>query len=132
MKNFPFFVMTVGRRKIAIANIKLLPGVGNIQVNGNIVVISFMSHHNILFVVQLSFIMSEHLNFNVQVNAIRGGLKSQGVSIQLSFSRALIINQPKNQNIFRIKNFLTRDPREKERRKYGLKKARKAPQFSKR
>lgn len=132
MKNFPFFVMTVGRRKIAIANIKLLPGAGNIQVNGNTASKFFIGHHDILSVVQLPFIVSEHLNFDAQANVIGGGLKGQAVSIQLSLSRALVINQPKNQNIFRIKGFLTRDSREKERRKYGLKKARKAPQFSKR
>jgi small subunit ribosomal protein S9 len=78
------------------------------------------------------FRVSFNLNFDVRVKIHGGGLKSQAEALQLALSRALVIVQPRSQNLFREYQFLTRDPREKERRKYGLKKARKAPQFSKR
>lgn len=132
MTNFPFFVKTVGRRKLAMANLALLPGSGYIQVNGGPAARFFVSHQDRLAVVQLPFVVAAHLNFDAEVNVLGGGLKGQAVSLQLALFRALASNQPKNRNMFRKKGFLTRDSRRKERRKYGLKKARKAPQFSKR
>lgn len=132
MKNLPCFVITVGRRKIALANLKLLPGSGNIKINGGTPATSSTGHQNLSSVEQLPFILSEHLHFDVKANVLGGGLSGQIASVQLALFRSLIITQPKNRSAFRKKGFLTRDSREKERRKYGLKKARKSPQFSKR
>lgn len=78
------------------------------------------------------FIISTHIDFDAKVKVRGGGLPKQSEAVQLSLARALLTAQPKNQRVFRENYLLTRDSREKERRKYGLKKARKAPQFSKR
>lgn len=132
MTDFPFFAKTVGRRKIAVANLELIPGSGKIQVNGRTAETFFSNYPNRIYLVYQPFRVSFNLNFDVRVKIHGGGLKSQAEALQLALSRALVIVQPRSQNLFREYQFLTRDPREKERRKYGLKKARKAPQFSKR
>jgi small subunit ribosomal protein S9 len=132
MKNFMFFVKTVGRRKMSIANLELIPGSGQIQVNGLSAENFFISSLNRLSVIQRPFIVFTNFTFDAKVKVQGGGLQSQSKALQLSLSRALVAVQPENQSIFRESLFLTRDSRRKERRKYGLKKARKAPQFSKR
>jgi small subunit ribosomal protein S9 len=71
-------------------------------------------------------------DYDVLVSVVGGGLTGQADSIRLGVARALIQLDPENRKPLKVEGYLTRDPRAKERRKYGLKKARKAPQFSKR
>lgn len=132
MTNLPFFAKTVGRRKTAIANLELIPGSGQIQVNGRLVEDVFAGSPRRLRLVQKPFRISSQLNFNAKVKTQGGGCRGQAESVKLALARALVIAQPQTQTLFRENHLLTRDPREKERRKYGLKKARKSPQFSKR
>lgn len=127
-----FFAKTVGRRKKAVVNLELLPGSGKIQINGRIAEDFFSGQPKRLLVVQKPFFVSTYLQFNVKVKVKGSGLQSQAEAMKLALARALIIVEPKIRNIFRDHSLLTRDYRKKERRKYGLKKARKAPQFSKR
>lgn len=132
MKNKIFFAKVVGRRKKAVANLELIPGSGKIQINGRIAEQFFSGNPKRLLVIQKPFFISTYLKFNVKVKVKGGGLQSQADSIKLALARALVKAEPKIRSIFRESYLLTRDYRKKERRKYGLKKARKAPQFSKR
>jgi small subunit ribosomal protein S9 len=127
-----FFAKVVGRRKTAVANLELMPGNGKIQINEQLAKQFFFGYRKRLFVTQKPFFISTSLNFNAKVKVIGGGIQSQAKSIQLALTRALVLVEPKTRVLFRKYGLLTRDCRRKERRKYGLKKARKAPQFSKR
>ena len=132
MKDNIFFTKTVGRRKTAVANIKLVPGSGKIQVNNQKAKKFFVSYPDRFLVIEKPCFNSSHVNFDVKRKVQGGGLKTQAEAMQLALARALVISFPKNRGVFRKNHLLTRDSREKERRKYGLKKARKSPQFSKR
>nr|BBI28659.1 fusion protein of alpha subunit of RNA polymerase and ribosomal protein S9 [Dinophyceae sp. MRD-151] len=132
MKDNLFFTKTVGRRKAAIANIKLVPGSGKIQVNNQKAKKFFVSYPDRFLVVEKPCSNFSHVNFDIKSKVQGGGLKKQVEAMQLALARALVVSFPRNRRIFRKNHLLTRDSREKERRKYGLKKARKAPQFSKR
>jgi small subunit ribosomal protein S9 len=122
-----------GRRKSSIATVELTPGNGQFMIN-NISGIQYMQQKE-----ELIFIMQEALTFlelkkkfNVNVYVKGGGLVSQANAIKLGIARALCAVTLEYRSPLKLKGFLTRDPRCKERKKYGLKKARKAPQFSKR
>lgn len=132
MEDNPFFTKTVGRRKTAIANIKLVPGSGKIQVNNQKAKKFFVSYPDRFLIIEKPCFNSSHVNFDVKSKVQGGGLKKQVEAMQLALARALVVSFPRNRRIFRKNHLLTRDSREKERRKYGLKKARKSPQFSKR
>jgi small subunit ribosomal protein S9 len=132
MKTLNFFIDAVGRRKIAVVNLRLIPGSGKIQINGRPAEEFFAGHLDRLDIVQKPFRLLNQLSFDAKATARGGGLQGQAYAIQLALARALLRAQPANQKLFRDANFLNRDSRVKERRKYGLKKARKAPQFSKR
>jgi small subunit ribosomal protein S9 len=127
-----FFAKVVGRRKTSVANLELLPGDGKIQINEQLAKQFFFGYRKRLLVSQKPFFISTNLNFNAKVKVIGGGVQSQAKSIQLALTRALVLVEPKTRVLFRKHGILTRDYRTKERRKYGFKKARKAPQFSKR
>jgi small subunit ribosomal protein S9 len=131
MENLTFFTKTVGRRKAAIANIKLLPGCGRIRINGSIGKDMYIYPDRLLVVTKPCAFLP-HIHFDIKSKSKGGGLRRQIESLQLALARGLVFAYRKNRRIFRKKHFLTRDSREKERRKYGLKKARKSPQFSKR
>lgn len=132
MTNNLFFAKAVGRRKKAVANLELIPGSGKIQINGCIAEYFFSGYPKRLLVIQKPFFISTYLKFNVKAKVKGSGIQSQAEAIKLALARALVIVEPKIRSIFRENYILTRDYRKKERRKYGLKKARKAPQFSKR
>ena len=132
MKNTTFFANTVGRRKTAGANLDLTPGSGQIKINGQTSENFFVGQPNRLLIVQAPVYVYANLSFDALFKTKGGGLLGQAQAIQLALARALVIIQPRNRDIFRKYLFLTRDSRKKERRKYGLKKSRKAPQFSKR
>ena len=128
-----------GRRKSAVAKVKLVPGKGNITINGKDVHEYFPSG---LFVMDLSqplVLTNTNDKFDCIVNVFGGGYSGQAGATRLGITRALLeydVTTPEAEESFRkiLKSagFVTRDPREKERKKPGLKKARRAPQFSKR
>ena len=133
------FYYGTGRRKSAVAKVKLVPGKGNITINGKDVHEYFPSE---LFVMDLSqplVLTNTNDKFDCIVNVYGGGYSGQAGAIRLGITRALLeydVTTPEAEESFRkiLKSagFVTRDPREKERKKPGLKKARRAPQFSKR
>ena len=132
MDNPSFFVKSIGRRKTAMADLTLVPGAGFILVNGTVMDEFFASHPGRILLVQRPFRVLTHLIFNAERKIRGGGLPSQAKSLQLALSRTLLVARPTIRLLFRENYFLTCDSRQKERRKYGLKKARKASQFSKR
>ena len=129
-KNKP--ILASGRRKSAIAQVKLIPGIGNITINGKTAEEYLQKDALSLRVIEepLKTVFHEKCDLIVKVQG--GGLKGQAKAIQLGVARALNTYQASYRTDLKDKGFLTRDARVKERRKYGLKKARKAPQFSKR
>lgn len=133
------FYYGTGRRKSAVAKVKLVPGKGNITINDKDVHEYFPSE---LFVMDLSqplVLTNTNDKFDCIVNVFGGGYSGQAGATRLGITRALLeydVTTPEAEESFRkiLKSagFVTRDPREKERKKPGLKKARRAPQFSKR
>ncbi len=122
-----------GRRKSAIARVRLVPGSGQLVVNGRPGRDYFNQNVGYLTTAKspLETLGLEN-DYDILVNAHGGGLTGQADSIRLGVARALCELDPENRHPLKIEGYLTRDPRAKERKKYGLKKARKAPQFSKR
>jgi small subunit ribosomal protein S9 len=120
-----------GRRKESIARVILVPGSGKVVVNGKPLEEYFVSGFMQL-VVNQPFSTSETKNFDAIVNVSGGGLTGQAGAIRHGISRALVKENAQVKGELKKQGFLKRDPRMKERKKYGLKKARKAPQFSKR
>jgi large subunit ribosomal protein L7/L12 len=132
MENDQFFAKATGRRKSSVANVEVTHGSGSLQINRRQVERKFAGHVDHLRAVKRPLCVSTHVNFDATAKLQGGGFHGQAAAFQIALRRALIRIQPRIQNIFREYRFLTCDPRTKERRKYGLKKARKAPQFSKR
>jgi len=121
-----------GRRKNAVARVRLLPGNGRVTVNGRPYEEYFpILTHRTLIQAPLQAAEVEG-QFDVVVRVSGGGLSGQAGAIRHGIARALLRVDPNYRPVLKRRGFLTRDPRVKERRKYGLKKARKAPQFSKR
>ena len=122
----------VGRRKRAIARVLLQPGTGNIIVNGQPLEQRFpRSTHQAAITLPLR--LTNRLGtFNLLAKVIGGGVTGQAGAIVHATSRALVKADETNKQALREAGLLTRDPREKERKKYGLKRARKAPQYTKR
>jgi len=121
-----------GRRKCSVARVRLIPGSGNITVNGKSLS-DYLARRILEIVVNAPLVVTETTDkYDVLVNVYGGGTTGQAGAIRHGIARALIVAQPELRPILKKNGFLTRDPRMKERRKYGLKKARKAPQFSKR
>ena len=122
-----------GRRKKAIARVRLVPnGKGTITINKENIDDYFKSEVLKLIVRQPLELTSTKDKYDIFVNVIGGGLTGQAGAISLGISRALIKAEENLRPVLKKGGFLTRDSRTKERKKYGLKKARKAPQFSKR
>ena len=121
-----------GRRKTSVARVRLVPGEGNVVIHGR--------HIDEYFGIKtLDLIVKQPLNltetadkYDVIANVQGGGPSGQAGAIRHGISRALLELDAELRPALKKAGFLTRDPREKERRKYGLKKARKASQFSKR
>lgn len=121
-----------GRRKKSIARVRLIPnGSGNITINKRSID-EYFGLDTLKFIVRQPLNATETLNkYDVVVNVKGGGYTGQAGAIRHGISRALVL-AGEDKAILKKSGFLTRDPRMKERKKYGLKKARKAPQFSKR
>ncbi len=122
----------VGRRKKAVARVRLVPGEGKIVVNKRDIDNYFGLETLKMTVRQPLVLTNVGGSFDVLVNVNGGGLTGQAGAIRHGISRALCKADPELRPALKAAGFLTRDPRMKERKKYGLKAARRAPQFSKR
>jgi len=122
-----------GRRKSAVARVRLVPGTGQLIVNGRAGESYFNYNSGYLSAAKAPLeTLGLENEYDILVNAHGGGLTGQADSIRLGVARALCELDPDNRSPLKIEGYLTRDPRAKERKKYGLHKARKAPQYSKR
>ncbi|MBD2387611.1 30S ribosomal protein S9 [Cylindrospermum sp. FACHB-282] len=122
-----------GRRKCSVARVRLVPGEGKLVVNGKDGVLYFQFNANYLGVIKAPLeTLGLENEYDILVKAEGGGLTGQADSIRLGVARALCQLDPDNRSPLKTEGYLTRDPRAKERKKYGLHKARKAPQYSKR
>ncbi len=121
-----------GRRKNAIARVRIIPGQGRIIVNGKEAEKYFAKPTLVVVLRQPLEITDTSGRFDVVALVEGGGITGQAGAVRLGLARALLKAEPGLRPSLKKAGFLTRDPRMKERRKYGLKKARKAPQFSKR
>ncbi len=121
-----------GRRKKSIARVRLIPGGnGTITINKRDIE-EYFGLDTLKFIVRQPLNATETATkYDVVVNVVGGGYTGQAGAIRHGISRALVV-AGEDKSILKKSGFLTRDPRMKERKKYGLKKARKAPQFSKR
>jgi small subunit ribosomal protein S9 len=122
-----------GRRKSSVARVRLVPGQGELTINGKPgdLYLQFNPAYLSVAKAPLETLGLEN-EYDILVNAEGGGLTGQADSIRLGVARALCQLDPENRKPLKIEGYLTRDPRAKERKKYGLRKARKAPQYSKR
>ena len=121
-----------GRRKKSIARVYVTPGTGKITVNGKDIDEYFGLETLKVIVRQPFAAIGQEGKFDVLANVHGGGIAGQAGAIRHGIARALLQEDAENRGPLKKEGFLTRDSRMKERRKYGLKKARKAPQFSKR
>lgn len=127
----PYFYGT-GRRKQSVSRVRLYPGTGAITINGRDIDDYFGLETLKLIVRQPLNLTETSGKFDVICTVLGGGVSGQAGAIRHGISRALLQNGDEMRPILKRAGFLTRDPRMKERKKYGLKAARRAPQFSKR
>ncbi|MEE0681722.1 MAG: 30S ribosomal protein S9 [Candidatus Gastranaerophilaceae bacterium] len=121
-----------GRRKKSVARVRLLPGSGNITINKRDLE-DYFGLETLKMIVRAPMTLTGTLSkYDVYVNVYGGGTTGQAGAIRHGISRALIVADPNLRAALKQAGYLTRDPRMKERKKYGLKAARRAPQFSKR
>lgn len=124
--------MGTGRRKKSVARVFLVPGNGNIIIN-KVSMDKYFGLDTLKYIVNQPLVLTDTLSrYDVKVNVHGGGFTGQAGAIRHGISRALVKSDENLRGILKKEGFLTRDPRMKERKKYGLKKARRAPQFSKR
>ena len=125
-------IHAVGRRKKAIARVRLIPGEGKILINKRDLD-SYFGYETLKTVVRQPLTLTDTLGkYDVLVNCKGGGFTGQAGSIRHGIARALVKADADLKPAIKKAGYLTRDPRMKERKKYGLKAARRAPQFSKR
>ncbi|HET9724128.1 MAG TPA: 30S ribosomal protein S9 [Actinomycetota bacterium] len=124
--------IATGRRKEAIARVRLVPGSGNYQLNGRPLEDYFPTRAHRMIVSAPLRTVGRDKDFDVIARIEGGGVNGQAGALRLGIARALIELDPELRPTLKKEGYLSRDAREKERRKYGLKKARKAPQYSKR
>jgi small subunit ribosomal protein S9 len=121
-----------GRRKEAIARVRILPGTGQWLINGRSLDVYFPNKVHQQLVNEPFVTLGAEDKFDVVARISGGGVTGQAGALRLGVTRALTLVDPENRPALKKAGFLTRDARVKERKKYGLKKARKAPQYSKR
>jgi small subunit ribosomal protein S9 len=125
-------IQTTGRRKEAVARVRLRPGTGKITINGRDFDTYFpILTHRVVATEPLRITQTSDV-YDVDATVDGGGVSGQAGALRLGISRALVALDGDIRSALKKAGLLTRDAREKERRKYGLKKARKAPQYSKR
>ena len=125
-------IQTVGRRKEAVVRVRLVPGTGKFHLDGRTLEAYFPNkvHQQLI---KAPLVTVDRVDaFDIYAHLDGGGPSGQAGALRLAIARALILVQPEDRPALKKAGFLTRDPRAIERKKYGLKKARKAPQYSKR
>lgn len=125
-------IQTTGRRKTAVARVRLRPGSGKITINGRPFDEAFPVLTHRVYATEALRITQTAEVYDVDARVDGGGVSGQSGALRLGIARALIALDEEARPPLKKAGLLTRDAREKERRKYGLKKARKAPQYSKR
>ena len=127
----PFFYGT-GRRKKSIARVRVYAGTGKIIINDR-EIDDYFGLETLKLIMNQPFDVTNNMGkFDVVANVVGGGISGQAGAIRHGIARALLVADEANRPALKAAGFLTRDPRMKERKKYGLKAARRAPQFSKR
>jgi small subunit ribosomal protein S9 len=127
----PYFYGT-GRRKKSVARVRLYPGTGSITINGRDVD-DYFGLETLKLIMNQPFDATNTMGkFDVVANVVGGGISGQAGAIRHGIARALLVADETTRSTLKAAGLLTRDPRMKERKKYGLKAARRAPQFSKR
>jgi small subunit ribosomal protein S9 len=124
--------IVTGRRKEAVARVRLIPGSGEFRLNGRPLEEYFTTRAHRMVVSEPLRLVGRDKDLDVVARIEGGGVSGQAGALRLGIARALIELDPELRPSLKKEGFLSRDAREKERRKYGLKKARKAPQYSKR
>ncbi|HEY7400158.1 MAG TPA: 30S ribosomal protein S9 [Actinomycetota bacterium] len=124
--------ISTGRRKEAVARVRLLPGTGLFSVNGRSLEEYFTTRAHRMVIGEPLRVAGRDKDLDVVSSIKGGGVNGQAGALRMGIARALVELDPGLRDQLKSAGFLTRDAREKERRKYGLKKARKAPQYSKR
>ncbi|MBA3292465.1 MAG: 30S ribosomal protein S9 [Geodermatophilaceae bacterium] len=125
-------VQTVGRRKQAIVRVRLVPGTGQFKLNGRALSEYFPNKLHQQLIREPLVTLDRVGSYDIVALLHGGGVTGQAGALRLAIARALVVLDPDDRAVLRKAGFMTRDPRAKERKKYGLKKARKAPQYSKR
>ena len=125
-------VQTTGRRKGAVARVRIRPGTGKITINDRDVADYFPSKAHQMILTEPLRLTSTDEAYDIDATLHGGGVSGQAGALRLGIARALVEIDPEMRTTLKRAGFLTRDQREKESKKYGLKKARKAPQYSKR
>ena len=121
-----------GRRKKSVARVRLVAGSGNITINKRDIE-EYFDYETLRMLVRSPLVLTDNLgSYDVFVNVRGGGYTGQAGAVRHGIARALIAAEPELRAEVKKAGYLTRDPRMKERKKYGLKAARRAPQFSKR
>jgi small subunit ribosomal protein S9 len=125
-------VQTVGRRKEAVVRVRLMPGTGEFRLNGKSLEQYFPNKLHQQLIREPLVTVEKTERFDIFANLHGGGISGQAGALRLAIARALVEADSEDRPPLKKAGFLTRDPRVIERKKYGLKKARKAPQYSKR
>jgi len=125
-------IQTVGRRKEAVVRVRLMPGTGQFNLDGRTLEAYFPNKVHQQLIKAPLVTVDRADSFDIHAHLDGGGPSGQAGALRLAIARALILVQPEDRPALKKAGFLTRDPRAIERKKYGLKKARKAPQYSKR
>jgi len=125
-------IQTVGRRKEAVVRVRLMPGTGQFNLDGRSLEAYFPNKVHQQLIKAPLVTVDRVDSFDIHAHLDGGGPSGQAGALRLAIARALILVQPEDRPALKKAGFLTRDPRAIERKKYGLKKARKAPQYSKR
>jgi small subunit ribosomal protein S9 len=125
-------VQTTGRRKRAVARVRIRPGEGKVTINKRDVADYFPSKTHQMILSEPLRVTNTAEVYDVDATIDGGGTTGQAGALRMGIARALVELDPEQRTALKRAGFLTRDDREKESKKYGLKKARKAPQYSKR
>jgi small subunit ribosomal protein S9 len=126
------YVEAVGRRKTSSARVRIYPGTGEIVVNDKPMDVYFGRALDQMILRQPLNVTGTGASFNISVHVVGGGESGQAAAVRMGIARALALGDANLRPVLKKAGFLTRDARAKERKKAGLKRARKAPQYTKR
>ena len=125
-------VQSTGRRKRAVARASLRPGTGQFSINGKALDVYFPTAASRMVVTEALTVTETTESYDVTASIHGGGISGQAGALRMAIARSLLELDPESRGTLKSAGLLTRDSRKKESKKYGLKKARKAPQFTKR